>query len=189
MLLPPDLRDWIPEDDLVHFVIEAVEQMPVIDYVFCPVGAGTAILGLYMGMAELAAVGMLPRMPRFVAVQASGYSPIAHDLGATPRADSPSILADAIAIASPPRRLEVVDAVRSTGGFGMVADDAQIHSALRFLVSRGYIVEPTSAVPLAGLMQAVDQGTVPEGSTALVPLTGTGMKALDEVTQLARAAA
>ena len=27
MLLPPDLRDWIPEDDMVHFVIEAVEGM------------------------------------------------------------------------------------------------------------------------------------------------------------------
>ena len=25
MLLPPDLRDWIPEDDMVHFVIQAVE--------------------------------------------------------------------------------------------------------------------------------------------------------------------
>jgi hypothetical protein len=23
--LPPDLRDWVPEDDLVHFVIEAVD--------------------------------------------------------------------------------------------------------------------------------------------------------------------
>ena len=29
MLLPPDLRDWVPEDDMVHFVIEAVEQMPM----------------------------------------------------------------------------------------------------------------------------------------------------------------
>ena len=27
MLFPPDLRDWIPEDDMVHFVIEAVEGM------------------------------------------------------------------------------------------------------------------------------------------------------------------
>ena len=25
-LLPPDLRDWIPEDDLAHFVIEAVDR-------------------------------------------------------------------------------------------------------------------------------------------------------------------
>lgn len=28
LLLPPDLRDWVPEDDLVHFVIEAVDGLP-----------------------------------------------------------------------------------------------------------------------------------------------------------------
>jgi len=27
MLLPVDLRQWVPEDDLVHFVIEAVDSM------------------------------------------------------------------------------------------------------------------------------------------------------------------
>ena len=27
MLFPPDLRDWVRKDDMVHFVIEAVEQM------------------------------------------------------------------------------------------------------------------------------------------------------------------
>ncbi len=27
MLLPPDLREWVPEDDMVHFVIEAVAGM------------------------------------------------------------------------------------------------------------------------------------------------------------------
>ena len=27
LLLPPDLREWVPEDDMVHFVIEAVERM------------------------------------------------------------------------------------------------------------------------------------------------------------------
>ena len=27
MLLPPDLREWVAEDDMVHFVIEAVEGM------------------------------------------------------------------------------------------------------------------------------------------------------------------
>ncbi len=27
LLLPPDLRDWIPQNDLVHFVIQAVEGM------------------------------------------------------------------------------------------------------------------------------------------------------------------
>ena len=29
LLLPPDLREWIPKDDLVHFVIEAVEGVDI----------------------------------------------------------------------------------------------------------------------------------------------------------------
>ena len=27
-LLPPDLRSWIPTDDVVHFVVAAVERVP-----------------------------------------------------------------------------------------------------------------------------------------------------------------
>ena len=27
LLLPPDLRDWVPDHDLVHFVVEAIEGM------------------------------------------------------------------------------------------------------------------------------------------------------------------
>ena len=28
-LLPPDLADWVPDDDLAHFVIAAVERAPL----------------------------------------------------------------------------------------------------------------------------------------------------------------
>ena len=28
-LLPPDMRDWLPEDDLAHFVVAAVERVPL----------------------------------------------------------------------------------------------------------------------------------------------------------------
>jgi hypothetical protein len=31
-LLPPDLPDWLPEDELAHFVIGAVERVPVERY-------------------------------------------------------------------------------------------------------------------------------------------------------------
>jgi hypothetical protein len=27
MLLPPDLRDWVPEDHIVNFILDAVELM------------------------------------------------------------------------------------------------------------------------------------------------------------------
>lgn len=29
MLMPPDLLDWVPCDDLVHVVIEAVNRLPM----------------------------------------------------------------------------------------------------------------------------------------------------------------
>jgi len=29
LLLPPDLRDWVAQDDLLHFVIHAAEQLPL----------------------------------------------------------------------------------------------------------------------------------------------------------------
>ena len=28
LLLPPDLRDWVPSNHIVHFVIDAVNQLP-----------------------------------------------------------------------------------------------------------------------------------------------------------------
>jgi transposase len=40
MLLPPDLREWVAEDDLVHFVIEAVERLPLCSFVVNHKGSG-----------------------------------------------------------------------------------------------------------------------------------------------------
>ncbi|NKB84862.1 hypothetical protein HED51_24905 [Ochrobactrum grignonense] len=28
-LLPPDLREWVGKDDLVHFIVEAVERVDI----------------------------------------------------------------------------------------------------------------------------------------------------------------
>ncbi|MGH2804436.1 MAG: transposase [Thermoleophilaceae bacterium] len=41
-LLPPDLRDWIPEDDLAHFVIEAVERVALGAFKVNDRGTGSA---------------------------------------------------------------------------------------------------------------------------------------------------
>ena len=41
-LLPPDLRDWLPEDDLAHFVVEAVERVPLERFQVNERGTGSA---------------------------------------------------------------------------------------------------------------------------------------------------
>lgn len=40
LLLPPDLREWVAEDDLVHFVIAAVERLPLASFAVNDKGSG-----------------------------------------------------------------------------------------------------------------------------------------------------
>ena len=40
MLLPPDLRDWIPDNHIVHFLIDAVDRLPADDFRFNRRGTG-----------------------------------------------------------------------------------------------------------------------------------------------------
>jgi len=42
LFLPPDLRDWVAEDDLVHFVISAVERLPLSLFAVNGKGCGDA---------------------------------------------------------------------------------------------------------------------------------------------------
>lgn len=41
-LMPPDLREWVPEDDLVHFIIEAVERVDMKQFAVNHSGSGSA---------------------------------------------------------------------------------------------------------------------------------------------------
>lgn len=41
-LLPPDLREWLPADDLAHFVVEAVERVPLSQFRVNSRGTGSA---------------------------------------------------------------------------------------------------------------------------------------------------
>ncbi|MDR2053897.1 MAG: hypothetical protein LBP80_10840 [Treponema sp.] len=41
LLFPADLREWIPENHLVHFIIEAVEQLDVSSFKVNDTGSGS----------------------------------------------------------------------------------------------------------------------------------------------------
>ena len=48
----------------------------------------------------------------------------------------------------------------------------------------GFIVEPTSAVPYAALMVSLKDGLVKAGDKVLLPLTGSGLKLVDELIEI-----
>ena len=53
MLLPPDLRDWVEEDDLVNFIIEAVDRLPLEIFQVNHRGSGTDQFPPHMMLALL----------------------------------------------------------------------------------------------------------------------------------------
>ncbi len=53
LLLPPDLRDWVAEDDLVHFVIQAVERLPLTAFAVNHKGCGDEQYSPHMLLALL----------------------------------------------------------------------------------------------------------------------------------------
>ena len=40
-LMPPDLRDWVPKDDLVHFIIAAVQRVDMTKFAINHSGSGS----------------------------------------------------------------------------------------------------------------------------------------------------
>jgi len=177
---------WNPYfiEGLKTIAYETAEEFGAPDAVVLPVGSGGLLLGVYRGFVEAVQLGLAERVPRVVAVQAAGYTPVYDKLygpyGAEPPAEP---LADGIAIPNPPRLEQVVEAVKRSYGGAVVVEDWEIAEALRELARAGLLVEPTSAAAVAGLRRAIETGLICKGERVLIPLTGSGLKALDKIAQ------
>ena len=149
------------------------------DWYVVPVGQGVHLLGVWLGFRALRAAGLVPRLPRLVAVQAAALAPLCHafeaGLETVPAAEpaTPSV-AEGLAIAEPVRGKRLLQAIRETGGTCVAVGDEATLQAQRRLARRGLYVEPTSATAVAALGTLLQQAA-PE-DTIIVPLTGSGLK-------------
>ncbi len=138
--------------------------------VVVPVGNGTLLLGAALGFSELQAAGLADRLPRLVGVQAERCAPL---IGREPCG---STVAGGIAVAEPPRRKQILEAVSRTGGTLIAATEEAIEPARQQLAVAGIDVELTAAATWAawaawpGARAGQDEGQV------VVVLTGAGSK-------------
>ena len=131
------------------------------------VGNGSLFLGVEHGFRYLFDQGLTTRVPRMVAVQAKGWSPLTDDVAD----DRGAPLADGIAIIAPRRFAQIVRAIEVTGGETRTVGDDEIIATSERLAHGGLWVEPTSATAFAGAMRSAgDDGPV------VVSLGGAGFK-------------
>jgi threonine synthase len=145
--------------------------------VILPVGQGGLLLGLGRGFAALQSVGLIPRLPQLVGVQARACAPLwaLHTYGPSGLAwvSEGNTLAEGVRIRNPVRGDAVMQAVAASGGVFLAVDEAGILPGRDALARQGFYVEPTSALVWSGLAQVA--GKVPSPVVAI--LTGSGLKA------------
>ncbi|MBI2080946.1 MAG: pyridoxal-phosphate dependent enzyme [candidate division NC10 bacterium] len=168
------------------FAYEVWEQLggEAPDAVVLPAGHGTLLLGCWWGFGDLVRWGYLTRAPRLIAVQAARCAPLAAGWAGREPEPPAQTMAEGIAIAAPVRLPQMLRAVRETRGAVLAVPEEAIAAAWRRAAAAGLYVEPTAAVPLAGLSAAVAAGLCRAGERIVVPLTGSGLKAAGAAARL-----
>jgi len=128
--------------------------------IIIPVSSGTLLLGLHYGFQKLGVRARLVAAQSPRAPSLAGRVPVLAWVGG-----ESGELHDALVVKNPPRLDEMVEAA---SGVVVVGDKATVHG-LRSLYSKGFIVEPSSAVVEAAA-EHVDAGR------RILVLTGSGLK-------------
>jgi threonine synthase len=151
------------------------------EVVVVPTGDGVIIAGLAKGFSDLVKGGLLPRVPRLIAVQPEGSGPIARALrsgaGSITAEPGASSVADSLVVAAPRNALLALREIRASAGAGvLVSDDAILDAIPRLARTTGVFSEPAAAAALAGLLAAIDEGLIGREERTILLVTGTGLK-------------
>lgn len=163
--------------------LELAEQYgwDVPDVIFYPTGGGTGLIGMWKAFNELKAMGFITRLPRMVAVQATGCQPIVQAYHAgerhAPLFPNASTVAAGIRVPVAVGDFLILDAVRQSGGFAIAVDDEATMAARDTIGRReGLLLCPEGAATYAAYVEAYRQGLVGPQDDVLLFNCATGLK-------------
>ncbi len=143
------------------------------DWLCIPVGNAGNITAYWRGFREWHERGLIDRLPRLLGVQAAGAAPLVD--GAP--VEHPETIATAIRIGKPARGDQALEAIAQSGGRIIKRTDDELLAAYAVLPAEsGIFCEPASAISVAGLMHALDEGIIEPGARVACVLTGHGLK-------------
>jgi threonine synthase len=168
---------------------EIAEQLGwrVPDVILYPAGGGVGLIGIHKAMLEMQALGWIgERLPRLVAVQSTGCSPIVDAFHAgleeSTLVDGTHTLAFGINVPKALGDFLVLQAVRASGGTAVAVTDEDILTELAALASdEGTWICPEGAACLAAARRLREEGWLGEREEVVVLNTGTGLKYPDTV--------
>lgn len=176
-ILHPIFRDGIRS-----LAYELAEQScwKLPERVYLPVSAGTLLLGVISGLKHLKNSQAIKTMPRIVASQTRQVSPLYHHMKGTKYEPPEKItsVADALVSVNPPLLSLMVKNLKEVNGDAAIVEENEILEAFTDLAKKGFFVEPSSAVAYAAYKKQLNSGEVPRDSSAVIVLTGVGLKTM-----------
>ena len=151
------------------------------DWLVIPVGNGGNISSYWKGFKEFRSIGVISGLPKIVAVQAEGASPIVHayekGLSSIKFTESPETEASAIRIGKPANWKRALSAVRESAGLAISVTDREIIDARKMLAEKeGILAELASASTVAALIRLSSRHLFRQGETVVCVATGNGLK-------------
>jgi len=170
--------------------LEIAEQMKanLPDWVVVSVGDGCTIGGIGKGLQEMKRLGIIDRIPRLLGVQAEGAKPVldAFISGKDLIPTDTNTIADSIAVGTPRNWRRAIQQIRASRGDMVAVNDEEILDAMRLTARLGGVFgEPAGVAGVAGLRKAVKQNIVKSNETAIVVITGNGLKDIQSAKQAA----
>jgi threonine synthase len=149
------------------------------DWVVVSVGDGCTVGGVWKGLREMHLLGILPRLPRILGVQAEGCNPF--EIAWRDHVDLTPCkgvtVADSIAVGHPRNFRKGMNAVIESGGAFVSVSDAEILGSIPLLAQKaGVFGEPAGVAGVAGVRRAVEEGIVHRPETVAIVMTGNGLK-------------
>jgi threonine synthase len=149
------------------------------DWIVVSVGDGCTIGGIGKGLQEARQLGFIDRMPRLLGVQAEGAQPIvdAFRSGRNLVPSGSNTLADSIAVGTPRNWRRAIQQVRGSCGDMIAVADEEILEGMRISARLGGVFgEPAGVAGVAGLKKAIQHDIVRPTESAVVVITGNGLK-------------
>ena len=149
------------------------------DYIAISVGDGCTIAGLWKGLKDLYAVGLIDRLPRLISAQAEGCCPINRAVvrGGSWEPMEENTFADSIAVGVPRNGDKALMAIRESQGLAVNVSDREIMEAQQLLGrSCGVFGEPAGVTAAAGVKKLCEQGILGREETVVSVVTGNGLK-------------
>lgn len=161
---------------------EIGEQMDfdLADYIIVPTSAGGNIRGIEKGFRELRNAGIIKEIPKMIAVQAGGCSPI-HKAFLSGKSEierfkDPDTIAHAIENPYPPSGNQVLRMLKRNGGITLSVSDEDILKAQREMAAIGIFGQPASVTSLAAIDKLKDMEYLKPEDKVVCVVTASGLK-------------